>query len=641
MVEWFMNGLLFRKVLAMSLVGSYCILLVLFARLLLLKCRRRYVCYLWMAAFLNFVMPFHLQGRFSLIPRQLAAFSGLATAELSGSAGGTLRESSSSSGDRRQGQQDTKGMPFTGEEHSLLEGGGFAAYGAVKKEGAAVANSSEQYEILQKEESAASSIQYGILWRLVDIYGNRLQILWLMGLFGMTLFHFVHIIRIRQQITRDNWMYWDSKQRIAEVSGLSAPFLWGIFRPIIVLPAGIGEAERSYIVAHENCHRRRKDPLVKAAVFMVVATYWFHPVVWAAWFLFCQDMEIACDEAALVDADGDTKKQYAQSLLKYAAAQNGYLLTPLTFGEPSVKARIKNVLHFQKQGVRMTWMARCAVLFVLLGLAVRPAAAKEVSGGTNSEAESVLAPSVQGEAEGVSMVSVQNKETTEQEYTAVQIDEKSRKKETQSEDEGFAGKLGTGKIRHRDGYVKAQVTHVVTENDLQPFFTPGLHTEKELDAFAQKALRDLYDLTGYQVEACVYGCIDLGCFYFAKTAEDLEHSRIFYSRQYNVQDGFHDYENTIASMTISSAGRVWYSDVQQLDVPVQVEKMTDGELAIWFLQHSAVYQGEPIVSAEPSQLRSEITNVITPDGSFYELTVDRQFQAVADIYGPYPRGFVH
>ena len=57
MGEWFIHGLLFRRILAAGFTGSYCLLIVMLARLLLLKCGRKYICYLWIAAFLNFVIP--------------------------------------------------------------------------------------------------------------------------------------------------------------------------------------------------------------------------------------------------------------------------------------------------------------------------------------------------------------------------------------------------------------------------------------------------------------------------------------------------------------------------------------------------------------------------------------------------------
>ncbi len=70
------------------------------------------------------------------------------------------------------------------------------------------------------------------------------------------------------------------------------------------------------------------------------------------------------------------------------------------------------------------------------------------------------------------------------------------------------------------------------------FVPAGLRQEEELEALAQRALRELYDLTGYQIESCVYDCTDLGTFYFAKTRKDLEVGNSFYERGFGEEEGY-------------------------------------------------------------------------------------------------------
>ncbi len=68
--------------------------------------------------------------------------------------------------------------------------------------------------------------------------------------------------------------------------------------------------------------------------------------------------------------------------------------------------------------------------------------------------------------------------------------------------------------------------------------------------------------------------------------------------------------------------------------------MSDQELAVWFLEHSAVYQGEEIDHTEPLP-ESWTQRVYTTDGTFYEVTLEGSFIGVSSIYGPYPEGFSH
>lgn len=576
-----MDGVLFSKILEMSLIGSYCILLVLPVRLLLLKCERKYAYYLWLAVFLNLSMPFALPGKVSLIPRQVAEISIVQKEDMDQRAvTGMPEEFQKSSGSEKENRTEVSKPPVT-------EG----------KTG------QEPVSLVQMQEQK-NSPQWSFL----------LQIIWLSGLFGIMAFNLAHMFRINKGVSKDKWVFWDAEKRIAEIKGLASPFLWGILRPVIFLPAGLEGEERTYIIAHECIHRKRMDSILKIVIFLITAVHWFNPVVWAAWILFCRDMEISCDEAVLAEAEENRKKQYAQSLLKFAAAQNGYLMAPLTFGEPSVKARIKNVLRFQKKNALLTGMAGVVAAVMALGLAVRPV-----------EAEGIFGGSVYGGILG-------KNETEESTFSWVGISVETNIKNIES----MKMWENAYTVRHREGYVEAAVTYV--PDVYGQYFMSGQYTEEKLDALAQRALQELYDLTGFKVEACVYDCTEQGDFYFAKTREDLECGRYFYCRGFGKREGY-GFEEA-ASMDIANGRWFWFSDVEQLDVPEDIESMENGELAVWLLQRSAVYQGEELSGEIDSfPYGEEGIRVMTVDGSYYKITLDRRVNGASSIYGPYPEEF--
>ena len=62
------------------------------------------------------------------------------------------------------------------------------------------------------------------------------------------------------------------------------PGVFGMFRPVLWLPAGIGDRltdeEMEAILTHELCHVRRRDNLTAALHMAVEAIFWFHPLVW-------------------------------------------------------------------------------------------------------------------------------------------------------------------------------------------------------------------------------------------------------------------------------------------------------------------------------------------------------------------------
>ena len=58
----------------------------------------------------------------------------------------------------------------------------------------------------------------------------------------------------------------------------------------------MSEEESRLVIAHENAHLARKDHIFKPLGFLFLAVYWFSPLVWVAYILFCRDVEKACEE---------------------------------------------------------------------------------------------------------------------------------------------------------------------------------------------------------------------------------------------------------------------------------------------------------------------------------------------------------
>jgi beta-lactamase regulating signal transducer with metallopeptidase domain len=96
------------------------------------------------------------------------------------------------------------------------------------------------------------------------------------------------------------------------------PGLVGIFRPVILMPRGIGEklsaTEMDAILAHELCHLRRHDNLTAAIHMLVEALFWFHPLTWWIGHRLVEERELACDESVL--AGGNHPRAYAEGILK-------------------------------------------------------------------------------------------------------------------------------------------------------------------------------------------------------------------------------------------------------------------------------------------------------------------------------------
>lgn len=101
------------------------------------------------------------------------------------------------------------------------------------------------------------------------------------------------------------------RDNIRQSERVSAPFTFGIFRPEIFLPFGVGEREAGYMIAHEKAHIARRDNIIKPASFLLLSVYWFNPVIWAAYILMCRDIEFACDERVVRSLSPQEKADYS------------------------------------------------------------------------------------------------------------------------------------------------------------------------------------------------------------------------------------------------------------------------------------------------------------------------------------------
>ena len=171
-----------------------------------------------------------------------------------------------------------------------------------------------------------------------------LALVWAAGMCALCLYTLFSWLRLRRRVreailVRDN---------IFESSRVPTPFVFGLVRPNIYLPAALPQAARGPVIAHEQAHIARRDHWWKPLGFALAAVYWFNPLLWAAYILFCRDIELACDERVVRAMGPDKRADYSQALLECSASRPALGACPLAFGEVGVKARVKAALHYKK-----------------------------------------------------------------------------------------------------------------------------------------------------------------------------------------------------------------------------------------------------------------------------------------------------
>lgn len=193
-------------------------------------------------------------------------------------------------------------------------------------------------------------------------------------------------------------------REIRESDRIAGPFVLGVFRPVICLPAGLAEEERACVLAHEAAHIRRKDHLVKTVCFLAAVLNWMNPLAWIAFRLMGQDMETACDELALEGAGKDVCIRYSKTLLRTAARQSR-LPVPLFFGEGNTKRRVKNVLQIGRKKpvgpLLAAALAAAVAVGIFIGVSPRQEGLEE-AGTLSGRAEETAASGEDAERAGQS-----------------------------------------------------------------------------------------------------------------------------------------------------------------------------------------------------------------------------------------------
>jgi len=136
-------------------------------------------------------------------------------------------------------------------------------------------------------------------------------------------------LRIRAMVRAASPLSLDLPIRVVSTPARLEPGVFGIFRPVLLLPEGIAtrltQAQLQAVLTHELCHVRRRDNLAAALHMLVEALFWFHPLVWWLGARIVHEREHACDEEVL--QSGSQAQVYAESILKVCEF---YLESPLT-----------------------------------------------------------------------------------------------------------------------------------------------------------------------------------------------------------------------------------------------------------------------------------------------------------------------
>ncbi|NQT87142.1 M56 family metallopeptidase [bacterium] len=166
---------------------------------------------------------------------------------------------------------------------------------------------------------------------------------------------------------------------IVESDHVHAPLTVRIFRPAILLPAGLpdrlSESDLQAVLLHEMAHIDRRDPLALTLASFVRALLWFNPFVWLAARRLATAAELAADDAVLDVTDGPVP--YAKMLTQMAEGLPSHaLVTEFAAGfvlaKSSFLQRVEAILSERRESIRRLtrWALAGTLGTVALALAV-------------------------------------------------------------------------------------------------------------------------------------------------------------------------------------------------------------------------------------------------------------------------------
>ena len=312
---------LFIRILNMGVTASWLILAVIAARLLLKKAPKWISCLLWALVAVRLVCPVTLKSALSLVPSAEPISPAIAQTQ----------------------------------EFRLISGDAPAP--------SAVESLPSQPQSGANGTSALFTV---------------LAVVWLAGVAAMLVYALVSYLKLKKSVSHGV----RSENGTLVCEGLRTPFILGVFRPVICLPADMAEDTRMQVLRHERAHLKRLDHLFKPLGFLLLSVYWFHPLCWAAYILLCRDIESACDEKVLreIGEDRSGVAAYSQALLDCSFQRKKISACPLAFGEVGVKQRIRGILNYKKPAfwVIVAALVGCAAIAVCL--MTDPFSEKELTG---------------------------------------------------------------------------------------------------------------------------------------------------------------------------------------------------------------------------------------------------------------------
>lgn len=261
-------------------------------------------------------------------------------------------------------------------------------------------------EVIEHEKLSAN------VWNVIvqAIFSKRILYgIWLIGfviILGLQI-GTEHRMRIFLVENRERLVY--QGEQIYRTKGIATPLLFrskgmtlDIYVPDVLAMQAVKDAQDGkdhknsgkialleHAVLHEKIHMRHGDIWWGYLRNLLVAVYWFHPIVWLAAILSKRDCEYACDDTVMYRMNETERIAYGNSLLMLVRVdgKDNIFLTATTMKMKTSEMRMR--IEMIKKGIhKRTW------LLILVGLVVAAAGVAAFTQGMNTNNDTTNASPV-------------------------------------------------------------------------------------------------------------------------------------------------------------------------------------------------------------------------------------------------------
>ena len=317
----------FLKVLNMSMTASWLILAVVLTRLILKKAPKWIPCLLWGLVAIRLICPFSFESVLSLIPSSETIPANIAL-----------------------------------QPEPAINSGITIVNEAVNP-------------VVAESFTPAPTDSANPLQIVIPVAA----ILWIAGIVIMLAYALISYLKLKKTVS----VCVPVGERLLACDEVKAPFILGVFRPVIYVPSSMSGKTLAHVIRHERAHLQRHDHWWKPLGFLLLSVYWFNPLCWIAYILLCRDIEMACDEKVIRDMDKDDMAAYSQALLDCSFPRKRIAACPLAFGEVGVKERVKGVLNYKKPAFWIIVVAVAACVVTGVCFLTNPAGTALTKWGTD------------------------------------------------------------------------------------------------------------------------------------------------------------------------------------------------------------------------------------------------------------------